>query len=89
MPVYNQIGWEIIPLASLSFLHINGNIGENGKRALKALRPSSPNQKVSACDALDNNLMHCFILWQRYHERCSLIALVVVKQVCLQIEILV
>lgn len=66
------------PFSKLKLLHINGNIGESGKRALTALRPSGPNQKVSAYDALDQDLMHCFILWQRYRETRSLIALAVV-----------
>lgn len=52
------------PFSKLKLLHINGNIGESGKRALAALRPSGPNQKVSVYDALDQDLTHCFILWQ-------------------------
>lgn len=53
------------PFSKLKLLHINGNIGKSGKRALTALRPSGPNQNVSAYDAPVRNLMHCFILWQR------------------------
>lgn len=56
------------PFSKLKLLHINGNIGESGKRALTALRPSGPNQKVSAYSALDKNIMNCFTLWQRPRE---------------------
>lgn len=66
------------PFSKLKLLHINGNIGESGKRALTALWPSGPNQRASAYGAPDNDLTDWFILWQRYQETCSLIALTVV-----------
>lgn len=44
------------PFSKLKLLHINGNIGQSGKRALTASRPPGPGGEVRACGALDRDL---------------------------------
>lgn len=59
------------PFSKLKLLHINGNIGESGKRALTASRPPGPDGEVSAHGAPDRDLT-TFILWHRYLETWAL-----------------